>query len=162
MTGINAIVSFSGTLFNALGLHGIAFSILPFVAFTAGNALGSFLLVDRAGRRPLLLWGMVSMCVTMLVGGVVAVVAQDETGHIGEAAGYTIVSMIVMYMFSFGISWGFGAWLYISEIMPLRVRGKAVGLCTAMNWGPANVLSAFVTPQMISSPLGPGGTLIFF
>ena len=33
--------------------------------------------------------------------------------------------------FAFGISWGFGAWLYISEIMPLRVRGKAVGLCTA-------------------------------
>ena len=37
MTGINAIVSFSGTLFKALGLHGIAFSIIPFVAFTAGN-----------------------------------------------------------------------------------------------------------------------------
>ena len=33
---------------------------------------------------------------------------------------------------------------YISEIMPLRVRGKAVGLCTAMNWGPANVFSAFL------------------
>ena len=32
--------------------------------------------------------------------------------------------MIVTYMFSFGISWGFGAWLYISEIMPLRVRGN--------------------------------------
>ena len=163
MTGINAIVSFSGTLFKALGLQGISFSIIPFVAFTAGNALGSFVLVDRAGRRPLLLFGMMAMCATMLVGGVVAVLAQDaDTGHIGEAAGFTIVSMIVLYMFSFGISWGFGAWLYISEIMPLRVRGKAVGLCTAMNWGPANVLSAFLTPQMISSPLGPGGTLIFF
>ncbi|CAE7303563.1 HXT3, partial [Symbiodinium pilosum] len=163
MTGINAIVSFSGTLFKALGLHGIAFSIIPFVSFTAGNAVGSFGLVDRAGRRPLLLLGMMLMCVTMLVGGAVAILAQDpETGHIGEAAGFTIVAMIVTYMFSFGISWGFGAWLYISEIMPLRVRGKAVGLCTAMNWGPANVLSAFLTPQMISSPLGPGGTLIFF
>lgn len=43
--------------------------------------------------------------------------------------------------------------------MPLRVRGKAVGLCTAMNWGPANVLSAFLTPQMISSSMGPGGTV---
>ena len=162
MTGINAIVSFSGTLFQALGLHGITFSIIPFVAFTIGNAVGSCLLVDRVGRRPLLLYGMVAMCVTMLVGGGVAVLAQDPDGQIGTAAGYTIVSMIVAYMFSFGISWGFGAWLYISEIMPLRVRGKAVGLCTAMNWGPANVMSAFLTPQMIASPLGPGGTLIFF
>jgi hypothetical protein len=31
-----------------------------------------------------------------------------------------------------------------------------------VNWGPANVLSAFMTPQMISSPMGPGGTLLFF
>ena len=67
-----------------------------------------------------------------------------------------------VFRFAFGISWGFGAWLYISEIMPLRVRGKAVGLCTAVNWGPANILSAFITPQMISSPMGPGGTLLFF
>ena len=163
MTGINAIVSFSGTLFKALGLRGITFSIIPFVAFAAGNAVGSFILVDRVGRRPLLLLGMVAMSVTMLVGGAVALLAQDpQTGHIDKFSGYAIVSMIVAYMFSFGISWGFGAWLYISEIMPLRVRGKAVGLCTAMNWGPANVLSAFVTPQMIASPLGPGGTLIFF
>ena len=163
MTGINAIVSFSGTLFKALGLRGITFSVIPFVAFAAGNAVGSFALVDRVGRRPLLLWGMVSMCAAMLFGGAVALLVQDpSSGHIDKFAGFTIVSMIVLYMFSFGISWGFGAWLYISEIMPLRVRGKAVGLCTAMNWGPANVLSAFLTPQMISSPLGPGGTLIFF
>merc|ERR1712038_1023390 len=70
--------------------------------------------------------------------------------------------MVVGYMFSFGISWGFGAWLYISEIMPLRVRGKAVGLCTGVNWGPANVISAFVTPIMIEGAMGPGGTLLFF
>merc|ERR1712194_245975 len=57
---------------------------------------------------------------------------------------------------------GFGAWLYIAEIMPLRVRGKAVGLCTGVNWGPANVISAFVTPIMIASPMGPAGTLLFF
>merc|ERR1712039_751606 len=77
-------------------------------------------------------------------------------------AGLVIVAMVVGYMFSFGISWGFGAWLYISEIMPLRVRGKAVGLCTGVNWGPANVLSAFLTPLMIQGSMGPGGTLLFF
>merc|ERR1711972_1308515 len=36
------------------------------------------------------------------------------------------------------------------------------GLCTGVNWGPANVLSAFVTPVMIAGPMGPGGTLLFF
>merc|ERR1712176_1624828 len=99
------------------------------------------------------------MALTMLAGGVVAIAAGK---HPSETAGYVIIAMIVGYMFSFGVSWGFGAWLYISEIMPLRVRGKAVGLCTGVNWGPANVISAFATPAMIAGPMGPGGTLLFF
>lgn len=163
-TGINAMVSFSGTLFKTLGITGIGPSLVPFIAFTVGNGVGSFFLVDRVGRRVLLLLGMITMCITMLVGGAIALLAHDPaTGEIHQsAAGVVIVAMIVTYMFAFGISWGFGTWLYISEIMPLRVRGKAIGLCTAVNWGPANVLSAFGTPQMISSPMGPGGTLLFF
>jgi len=99
------------------------------------------------------------MALTLLVGGAVALAAGEQVSR-GE--GYLIVAMVVGYMFSFGISWGFGAWLYISEVMPLRVRGKAVGLCTATNWGPANVISAFVTPMMIAGPMGAGGALLFF
>merc|ERR1711972_358307 len=65
------------------------------------------------------------------------------------------------FMLSFGLSWGFGAWLYIAEIMPLRVRGKAFGLAAAANWGPANVFTAFAMPMMITS-WGPGVALLFF
>lgn len=55
------------------------------------------------------------------------------------------------------------AWLYIPEIMPLRVRGKATGLCTFVNWGPANLVSAFLTPYLLRpSVLGAAGTLLFF
>uniref|UniRef100_A0A7S2G131 Major facilitator superfamily (MFS) profile domain-containing protein n=1 Tax=Haptolina brevifila TaxID=156173 RepID=A0A7S2G131_9EUKA len=47
--------------------------------------------------------------------------------------------------------------------MPLRVRGKAVGLCTFVNWGPANLTSAFLTPWLLQrSVLGAGGTLLLF
>merc|ERR1712050_430483 len=104
---------------------------------------------------------------TMLVGGTTALVAETHEGPNGDeqlsrSAGLVIVAMVVGYMFCFGMSWGFGAWLYISEIMPLRVRGKAVGLCTGVNWGPANIISAFITPAMIAGPMGPGGTLLFF
>merc|ERR1712190_15512 len=106
------------------------------------------------------------MGLTMLVGGTVALAAETHEGpdgeeHLSKGAGLVIIAMVAGYMFSFGISWGFGAWLYISEIMPLRVRGKAVGLCTGMNWGPANVASAFITPMMIDR-CGPGTTLLFF
>ena len=47
--------------------------------------------------------------------------------------------------------------------MPLRVRGKAVGLATFINWGPANLSSAFLTPWLLQrSVLGAGGTLLLF
>merc|ERR1719230_1197183 len=100
----------------------------------------------------------------MLIGGLADLAAEKSVGddgkeHISLAAGSVIIAMVVSFLFAFGISWGFGAWLYIPEIMPLRVRGKAVGLATGVNWGPANVASAFLTPQMIHVWFGPGGTL---
>merc|ERR1712060_63560 len=162
MTGINAMVSFGGTLFASLGVTGLTSALTPSLAFLAGNTIGGFGLVDRVGRRALLIWGMVGMAGTMLVGGITALAADDGSGHLPRGWGYLVIVMAVGYMFAFGISWGFGAWLYISEIMPLRVRGKAVGLCTGVNWGPANVISAFITPAMIAGPMGPGGTLLFF
>merc|ERR1712060_472778 len=162
MTGINAMVSFGGTLFASLGVTGLTSALTPSLAFLAGNTIGSFGLVDRVGRRALLIWGMVGMAATMLVGGITALAADDGSGHLPRGLGYLVIVMAIGYMFAFGISWGFGAWLYISEIMPLRVRGKAVGLCTGVNWGPANVISAFITPAMIAGPMGPGGTLLFF
>jgi len=54
----------------------------------------------------------------MLVGGAVAHQRGDHAGV--DAAGLVVISSVVGYMFFFGVSWGFGAWLYIAEIMPLR------------------------------------------
>lgn len=166
ITGINAIVSYGGSLFKGLGVNGIVAGLTPSIAFLAGNTIGAFGLVDRCGRRPLLIWGMIGMGLTLLAGGCIGLTAEQHTNPDGEVrisagSGYAIIAMVVGYMFSFGISWGFGAWLYISEVMPLRVRGKAVGLCTGVNWGPANGLSAFVTPVMIAGPMGPAGALLF-
>lgn len=157
MTGINAMVSYFGTLAAHLGMKSFISLLSPNLAFTLGNAIGSFYLADRVGRRPLLIWGMLGMAVSMLAAGVAGFLANSYT-----PAGILVILMVVCYNFAFGISWGFGAWLYVSEVMPLRVRGSAVGLCTAMNWGPANIISGAVTPIMLTSPLGPGGTLMFF
>lgn len=77
---------------------------------------------------------------------------------------WVIIICVIIYEFAFGISWGYGAWLYIPEIMPLRVRGKAVGLCTFINWGVANVMSAFLSAFIIATPSlgGSGGNMILF
>jgi len=69
MTGINAMVSYFGTLAVGLGLKSFVSLLSPVIAFTIGNAIGSFYLADRIGRRPLLVWGMIGMAVSMLVAG---------------------------------------------------------------------------------------------
>eukprot|EP01052_Picozoa_sp_SAG31_P039399 SAG31_NODE_5458_length_2526_cov_1.195715_2_plen_555_part_00 len=159
ITGINALVSFSGTMFRQLGVSGLNAAISPFVAFLAGNMIGSFVFVDKTGRRPILMWGMVGMAASLLAAGMSSSLLQVGS----SAAGSIGIFCVVAYMFAFGASWGYGAWLYIPEIMPLRVRGKAVGLCTFVNWGPANNLSATLTPWMLREDVfGAGGTLLFF
>lgn len=67
------------------------------------GALGS------RGRRSLLVLGMASMAATMLVGGIVALATDPGDGRLPEGAGLVVVVMIIGYMFSFGVSWGFGA-----------------------------------------------------
>lgn len=103
------------------------------------------------------------MALSLIVSGIVAkMFLEGDSDAGGFAASWIVICSVMVFMFAFGISWGYGAWLYIPEITPLRVRGKAVGLCTFANWGPANVLSAFATPAMIVSPLGAGGTFLVF
>lgn len=156
ITGINAIVSFSSTMFAQLGVPGLSGALLPFVANLLANMLGSFVLVDRVGRRPILVVGMAGMALSLLVAGAVNAAGVPGGGSVA-------IACVILYMMCFGCSWGYGAWLYIPEIMPLRVRGKAVGLATFINWGPANLASAFLTPWMLQRKvLGAGGTLLFF
>merc|ERR1711972_291629 len=52
ITGINAIVSYGGSLFKGLGVSGIVAGLTPSIAFLVGNTIGAFGLVDRCGRRP--------------------------------------------------------------------------------------------------------------
>ena len=170
ITGINALVSFSGGMFAQLGVEGVASALLPFVAFFAGNMLGAVVLIDRIGRRPVLIVGMAAMATSLVVAGIANLASAPTSAPVdgggsggGGGSGRLSIVCVVCYMLAFGASWGYGAWLYIPEIMPLRVRGKAVGLCTFINWGPANILSAFLTPWLLQpTVLGAGGTLGFF
>merc|ERR1719277_867332 len=99
ITGINAMVSFGGTLFESLGIKGLLSAIAPAMFFFLGNSIGGFGLVDRLGRRSLLIWGMAGMAVTMLVGGATALLAETHDGpdgeeHLSKSAGYVIIAMV--------------------------------------------------------------------
>ncbi|CAM0949772.1 unnamed protein product [Alopecurus aequalis] len=109
-----------------------------------GSILIAMALTDRVGRRPLLLVSTGGMTASLLVlGSVFAVFA----GAKDDAVVATVaVAAVVVFVCTFSVGFGPLAWVYSSEILPLRLRGQGAGLGTAMN----RVMSGIVTMTFIS------------
>jgi MFS family permease len=88
-------------------------------------------LLDRVGRRPLLLSGTAGMAVGM------AITACSFLGgeHLHGALAVVAVVGLLIYTGSFAIGLGPVFWLLIAEIYPLRIRGAAMSVATMANWG---------------------------
>ena len=94
-------------------------------------------LIDRAGRKPLLLVGSVGMAVTL---GVMAIVfATAGTGAdgrplLGHAAAVVGLAAANVYIIGFAISWGPVMWVLLGEMFPNQMRGAALAVSGATNW----------------------------
>jgi MFS transporter, SP family, galactose:H+ symporter len=99
--------------------------------------------VDRFGRKPLLLAGLVGMGLSLFVVGC-CFLRLDESAGAGETMSgiFTLVALVV-FIASFAFSLGPIVWTIINEIFPNRVRGRAVAIATAANWGSAWLVTQF-------------------
>ena len=77
----------------------------------------------------------------------------DGDDGMKSAMYYLAIFSVYLFLFAFGSSWGPIAWVYQSEIFPLRVRGKGTGLATLSNWV-NNAIIALIVP-MIQTALDP-------
>jgi MFS family permease len=111
----------------------------------------SMRLIDRKGRKPLLLTGIAGMVVTLGLLGLVFRMAN----HMGALAWLAVISMMA-YVASFAISLGPIFWLLISEIYPLKIRNSAEGLAATFNWG-SNLLITLTFLTLVER-LGPTWT----
>jgi SP family sugar:H+ symporter-like MFS transporter len=94
-------------------------------------------LIDRAGRKPLLLAGSAGMAVTLSV--MAAVFAAAEIGAsgrpvLGHAAAVTALAAANLYIVAFAMSWGPVTWVLLGEMFPNQMRGAALALSGATNW----------------------------
>jgi SP family galactose:H+ symporter-like MFS transporter len=101
-------------------------------------------LMDRAGRRALLLVGLAGMIVMLL-----ALSAGFALGSKG-AVTYITVGSVALYVGFFAIGLGPVFWLLISEIFPLSVRGRGMSVATVSNWG-SNFVVALVFPGVVAA-----------
>jgi MFS transporter, SP family, galactose:H+ symporter len=98
--------------------------------------------IDRLGRRPLLIAGLIGMGLSLAVVGFAFWQSGVSRGNNGATGVITLVALVA-FIISFAFSLGPVTWTVINEIYPGEVRGRAVAVATAVNWGAAFLVSEF-------------------
>jgi SP family galactose:H+ symporter-like MFS transporter len=151
VTGINTVIYYAPLIIQSAGISSASGAILATAGIGVVNVLMTIVamwLIDRMGRRPLLLVGIAGMVATLGMLGLAFHMSGKSTALVWLA----VISMMV-YVASFAISLGPIFWLLISEIYPLKIRSSSEGLAAAFNWGSNLLVSlTFLTLlQMIGS-----------
>lgn len=144
MTGINTVIFYSTTIF---GFAGFSQAILATASVDGVNFAATVVaayLIDRVGRKFLLLLGQYIMIASLLLLAVILYVDVDA-----ELQGIIAVVAALIYIAGFAVGLGAAIWSVINEIMPSRLRAKGMSLFLSINWF-FNLLIAFGTISTIN------------
>ena len=139
VTGINTVIYYAPTIFKFAGLSSASVAILASVGVGVVNVVLTVVamqLIDRVGRRPLLLVSLAGMALSLFVLGLAFSLPQ-----LSGSLGWIAVASLMVYVGSFAVGLGPVFWLMLSEIYPLRIRGRAMSVGTVANWS-ANLIVA--------------------
>ncbi len=133
-TGINTIIFYTTTIFKIAGFADNISAIYATIGIGAVNFLMTFVAIfftDRWGRKPLLYVGLWGVLIALLaLGG-----AFHFAAELGDNLKWIAVASVVLYITAFAMSLGPIGWIMVSEILPLKIRGFAMSLCTVANFG---------------------------
>ncbi|MEU5962615.1 sugar porter family MFS transporter [Micromonospora parva] len=170
LTGINGIIYYADEIFSAAGFH-TPQAQLTATTWAIGAVDSLFTLVavaflDRLGRRPLLLVGLLGMAVSLVVVSVSfakmdpGAQAAGATGHHPTDAGIFLLVGVVMFVAFYAMSIGPTAWTVINEIFPGRIRGRCVAIASATHWGTEYLVTQFFLSML--DALGRSGVFALF
>jgi MFS family permease len=111
-----------------MGIEGARVLVKVGDSVTTDHISPALVIVDRVGRRPLLLTGLVGIIVALGVLGV---------GYLPSLSGATTwitFAGLILYIMSFAVSYGVVLWVVLPEIFPLRIRGSGMSVCTILHW----------------------------
>lgn len=158
-SGVNAINAYFPTMLIGLGfatqaalLSGVLLGVTKFL-FTAWVVF----VVDRWGRKPLLLIGNVIMVITLVAAGLVVLNVHD-TG----TRGILMLVMMVLYLVGYELGWGAVVWVMMAEVFPLKYRATGMGLSSVVLWSATGIVSAVFPLISAVGSLGIGGSMFLF
>jgi len=155
LTGINVVFYYGGTLWQAAGFTE-ASALLTNVVNGSVNVVFTFVaiaLIDRVGRRPLLLVGSIGQALMLgVMAYVFATAAQGGAGGIEMQGNQGVVALVAAnaYIAFFAFSWGPVMWVMLGEMFPNRFRGAALSICGLVQWL-SNFLVTWTFPILLGS-----------
>jgi sugar porter (SP) family MFS transporter len=150
--GINVIFSYSTVLWQAVGFSPDQSAIYTVITSVVNvlTTLIAIALIDKIGRKPLLLIGSSGMAVTLITMAIIfANATLDAEGNPSLPGASGVIALVAANLFvvAFGMSWGPVVWVLLGEMFPNRIRAAALGLAAAGQWA-ANWLITVTFPGL--------------
>jgi sugar porter (SP) family MFS transporter len=155
-TGINAVLYYGPQIFSLAGISSDKSAIFATFLVAITNVLATVIalvLVDRVGRKPLLFAGLGGMTVALLM----LAVCFHNQASLGHSLGLIATSCLMFFITCYAFSLGPIAWILVSEVFPLRLRGRGVAAAT-LSFGTSN----FIVSLTFLSLLKAAGTSLTF
>jgi len=155
LNGQNFYYYYGDTFFQSAGTQLSPYVIQVILGgVSVAGTIPCMYLIERTGRRRLLLIGALWQATCALIAGVSGHFTLAPTGtpqHLltsrNKQGGDVLIAFAVMHVFGFSMFWGPTPWVYLGESFPLRIRPKAIALGTATNWL-WNFLLGFFAPKI--------------
>ena len=164
LVGINVVFYYGAVLWQAVGFSESDALLINVIsgAVSIAACIGTVLLVDKIGRKPLLQWGSVGMAITLGL-MVVAFLNADITAtgdlDVGEWGPLALIAANA-YVFIFNMSWGPVMWVMLGEMFPNQIRGSGLAVSGLFQWT-ANFAITMTFPIMLAS-IGLAGAYGFY
>lgn len=139
LVGINVVFYYGAVLWQAAGFSESDALLINVIsgAVNIGSTLVAIALVDRIGRKPLLIFGSFGMAITLgIMAWVFGSASVDAAGKLLLPTREGIVALLAAnaYIFCFGVSWGPVMWVMLGEMFPNQFRGAALSLSGFVQW----------------------------
>lgn len=140
LTGINVFLQLCTLILHHSGLHSSVISMLGSVGIGIMNfivTIIAMMLVDKLGRKPLVILGTSGLVIALFYLGIVAKFLSP-----GNIQGYLMIAGFILFIIFYAIGPGVVVWLAISELMPTAIRGKGMAICLFANCLTSTILAA--------------------
>jgi SP family sugar:H+ symporter-like MFS transporter len=154
LVGINVVFYYGAVLWQAVGFSendALLINVLS-GALSIGACLVTVMLVDRIGRKPLLLFGSIGMAITLGAMAVAFSTSVQTTGELVLSDNMGLLALVSanLYVMIFNMTWGPVMWVMLGEMFPNQIRGSGLAVAGLAQWG-ANFVITMTFPIFLAT-----------